>query len=309
MSLILLAVEESPGVLKSLGERFDIDHILQIAGVILLFVVVGYLFRRFVLSNFERLAKRTDNDIDDRLVWFLSRFYKGILMFGCLVVILNILDIELTPLFAGAGIIGIGIAYASKDVIANFLSGIFLLVDRPVKLGDRIQIDRIGSQWSQWGDVIDVGLRTSTVKNSDGIVVTYPNAKLAESVIKNFTPRGDPVRFRTRALVDLNTDLARALELMVQAGAAHPAVLATPEVNAVCSSFYNETGGHNHHGALLELRCYLADIRKRTKIRSDILMAIHKSFRDNGICFAHPVVSVADPVGLGGLMAEPPGPE
>ena len=205
--LFALAGPDDKGLAKQLGklaERIGWHELLEISGIILGAVLFSWAFKRLVLVRFKRMAERTDNDVDDRLVYFLARFYKGILAFAVVLVVLRILKIELTPLLAGAGIIGIGIAYGAKDVIGNFLAGVFLLVDRPIKRGDRILIERIGQDWGSWGDVVDVGLRSTTVKNTDGVHVTYPNAKLAESIIKNFTPGDKPTRFRIRVLIDLD---------------------------------------------------------------------------------------------------------
>ena len=171
--------------------------------------------------------------------------------------------------------------------------GVTLLVDRPIKIGDRIQIDRIGSQWGSWGDVTDVGLRTTTVRNTDGVYVTYPNAKLSESIIKNFTHTEDPVRFRLRVLVDLDCDLERALHALEEVGRADADVLDEPAPNAVLRSLFDEDGGHLHYGALLELRSYVADIRIRTRLRSRLLVAVQRAFEKEGIAFSRPHLTLA----------------
>jgi small-conductance mechanosensitive channel len=199
-----------------------------------------------------------------------------------------LLGIAITPLLAGAGLFGFAVAYASKDVLGNFLSGMFLLVDRPIKIGDRIMIERIGSQWGSWGDVVDVGLRTTTVKNTDGINVTYPNAKLAESVIKNFTPNDDiPVRFRVRLLLDLDNDLDHALKIAQQIAVDEPTILDAPAPTAIIRSMFSETGGHMHRGALIELRSFVSDIRVRTRLRSKVLLALHRAYREEGVLMAN----------------------
>ncbi len=271
-----------------LVERVGWSEIVQIAGTILIAVVAAWAFQRIVLRRFERLAKRTDNDVDDRLVYFMSRFYKGLIAFAALLVVLRVLRVELTPLLAGAGIVGIAVAYAAKDILGNLLSGIFLLIDRPIKHGDRIRIERIGRDWGSWGDVVDVGLRTTTVKNTDGVHVTYPNAKLAESIIQNFSPTRDPVRFRVRVLVAYEADLEQALSLMEEVARRDPVILDEPAPGAVVRSLVSQSEGRLYDGALLELRCYVKDIRVRTRQRSKLLIAIKKAFGERGIRLAQP---------------------
>jgi len=277
-------------MIEKLEKMLTWGALLEIGATVVVAIIVSILFKHYVLRYFERMASRTDNDVDDRLVWFVRRFYKGILVFVVLVVVLKILDIELTPLLAGAGIAGIAVAYAAQDIIGNFLSGVFLLVDRPIKIGDRIRIERIGTDWGTWGDVVDVGLRSTTVRNTDGVLVTYPNAKLAESIIKNFSPVEGRVRFRIRVMVDLNTDLEHALDTLVAAAREHSEVLDDPEPHALVWSLYEQDTGHMGHGVLLELRCFVGDIRVRSRLRSRVYLSIHKKFREEGIQLARMLV-------------------
>ncbi len=275
--------EDKKSHLEELIERVGWHELMEIGATILVAILGGWLFKRLVLTRFEKMAKRTDNDVDDRLVRFISRFYKGLIAFAVLIVVLQILRVRLTPLLAGAGLLGIGVAYAAKDVIGNFLAGVFLLIDQPIKLGDRILIERIGRDWGSWGDVVNIGLRTTTVKNTDGVYVTYPNAKLAESIIRNFSPTAAPVRFRTRILVAYEEDLEKALGIMEQVARDDPKVLAEPKPAALVRGLYNPSDSLTQDGALLELRCFVDDIRVRTRLRSSLLLGVKKELDKAGI--------------------------
>jgi len=291
--------------LQKLIERVGWQEIAEIAGILLAAIVVAFVFKRYVLRKLEKLADRTDTDVDDRLVFFLSRLYKGLIAFIALLIVLRILKVELTPLLAGAGIAGIAVAYASKDIIGNFLSGVFLLIDRPIKIGDRILIERIGRDWGSWGDVVDVGLRSTTVANTDGVHVTYPNAKLAESIIRNFSPNDEPRRFRVRVLVDYGVDAEAALDTLVEIAKAQPDVLDDPPPKALLRSLYCGSTSAHYDGALLELRCFVPDIRVRTSLRSRILLAIKKAFDEKGFAFAQTSVGQPRPSGPRAADAAP----
>lgn len=298
LRLFALAKPDDKGFARQLAklvDRVGWQEILEVAGIVLLAIVLGWAFKRLILARFQRMAERTDNDVDDRIVYFFKRFYKGLIAFVVILVVLRILHVELTPLLAGAGIVGIGIAYGAKDVIGNFLAGVFLLIDRPIKRGDRILIERIGQDWGSWGDVVDVGLRTTTVKNTDGVFVTYPNAKLAESVIRNFSPTDDPVRFRVRLLVSYDADLEAALQTMVEVAKADPVIRTEPAPAAVVRSLFHQSGAQLYDGALLELRCFVDDIRIRTKQRSKLLLALKRAFDEKGIALAKPQVALQSP--------------
>lgn len=105
----------------------------SIATIVLM--LLGYWFIRYiVLRRFEKLAAKTDNDLDDRLVHFLKQFLWVIALFMTVVMVLKINHIAVSPLLAGAGIFGVALGFAAKETIADILSGIFLITDRPVRV-------------------------------------------------------------------------------------------------------------------------------------------------------------------------------
>lgn len=122
-------------------------------------MLVFYLLRYVVVRKLEKLTALTDNDFDDRFVHFLRQFLWLAVLFMGLVWVLQINGIKVGPVLAGAGIFGIAIGLAAKETLADILAGIFLIADRPIRIGDRIMIDKIGKHWGGWGDVIDIGLK------------------------------------------------------------------------------------------------------------------------------------------------------
>jgi small-conductance mechanosensitive channel len=101
-----------------------------------------HLFVRLVLiRGLNRLAASTDNDLDDRLVYFIRRFYLFILIFALTLVVLKIHGIKITAFLASAGIMGIAIGLAAKETLSDILAGIFLITDQPARIGDRVKIE------------------------------------------------------------------------------------------------------------------------------------------------------------------------
>ena len=254
-------------------------------------ILIHVVFRLFILRGLNKIAKATENDLDDRLVHFIRRFYALGLLFALVVMILRANDIEITPLLASAGIVGIAIGLAAKETLADILAGIFLIVDRPMRMGDRIKIERIGAHWGSWGDVVDIGLRRTQIRNTDGVIVNYPNNVLAASVITNFSYEDEPVRVRVRFQVNFDADLDRVFELAAAAIESCEGVIEGSS-DMVVRSLWDDDGGHNLRGVLVEGRYRVADVRVRTRVRSRVLMAIVKSLKGDGINFASPVVEL-----------------
>ena len=253
--------------------------------------IVHLIISRIVLHGMRKVAARTDNDLDDRLVHFLQRFYVIVLIFIAFLISLRIHGIQITPFLASAGIAGIAIGMAAKETLADILAGVFLIADRPIRVGDRVKIDSIGRHWGAWGDVVDLGLRRTRIRNTDGVIVNYPNNLLANSIITNFSYEEDPIRVRVRFRVNYNVDLDKACEVARKAIQESPKVLPdTAEV--IVRSLWDESGGHTMSGILLEGRYRISEVRDRSKIRSVVLANIAKACQAEGVALASPRVRV-----------------
>ena len=180
---------------------------------------------------------------------------------------------------------------AAKETLADILAGVFLIADRPIRVGDRVKIDSIGRHWGAWGDVVDLGLRRTRIRNTDGVIVNYPNNLLANSIITNFSYEEDPIRVRVRFQVNYNVDLDKACEVARKAIQESPKVLPdTAEV--IVRSLWDESGGHTMSGILLEGRYRISEVRDRSKIRSVVLANIAKACQAEGVALASPRVRV-----------------
>lgn len=245
-----------------------------------------FYFSRFVLlRRLGRIAERTDNDFDDRIIHFLKQFLWLAAIFGGVVWVLTIYGIAIGPVLAGAGIFGIAIGLAAKETLADILAGIFLIADRPIKIGDRIIIDKIGKHWGGWGDVVDIGLRRTTIRNTDGVIVNYPNAVLAASTIKNFSMDPKPVRARIRFQTDYNADPELVMSTVINVIEGIDGII-DGTTTVVIRSLWDDDQGHLLSGVLYEARYRLEDVKKRTVLRSQVLQKLIHEFSDNGIAMA-----------------------
>ena len=254
----------------------------QSINAVVICIISFYILRFVVIKRLEILAQKTDNDFDDRLIHFLRQFLWLAVMFGGLIWILKINGIEIGPVLAGAGIFGIAIGLAAKETLADILSGIFLITDRPIRMGDRIIIDKIGKHWGGWGDVVDIGLRRTKIRNTDGVVVNYPNAVLAGSTIKNFSMDPQPVRVRVRFQLDYTADPKQVKELTINTINTIDGVI-KDTVTVVIRSLWDDNQGHLLSGVLYEARYKLDDVKARTTVRSNVLEALISEFQANNI--------------------------
>lgn len=262
----------------------------SLIGVVVL--ICGYYFlRHIVIRRIERVTARTENDLDDRLIDFVKQFLWVFMLFGGLVWVLKTNGISVSPVLAGAGIFGVAVGFAAKETIADILSGIFLIIDRPLRVGDRITIDRIGKHWGSWGDVVDIGLRRTTIRNTDGVIVNYPNSLLSSGIIKNFSINPAPVRARVRFQVDYSANPEQVREIVIAAVSKVDGIY-HEQTTVVIRSMWDDELGHQLSGVLFEARYFLEDVKQRSSIRSEVLEHIITGFNQHRIPMASQPLSI-----------------
>lgn len=262
----------------------------SLIGVVAL--ICGYYFlRHIVIRRIERVTAKTENDLDDRLIDFVKQFLWVFMLFGGLVWVLKTNGISVSPVLAGAGIFGVAVGFAAKETIADILSGIFLIIDRPLRVGDRITIDRIGKHWGSWGDVVDIGLRRTTIRNTDGVIVNYPNSLLSSGIIKNFSINPAPVRARVRFQVDYSANPEQVREIVIAAVSEVDGIY-HQQTTVVIRSMWDDELGHQLSGVLFEARYFLEDVKQRSSIRSEVLEHIITGFNQHRIPMASQPLSI-----------------
>lgn len=167
-----------PDLIKNLTYR--------ICGAVAASALIWYCWRLVgVLDHYLKVfAERTDNNLDNALVDVIRKTLRVfILIIGVLLIGQNILDMNISALLASAGVLGLAVAFAAQDTIANFFGSVMLLLDRPFKVGERVKLD--GSD----GAVETVGFRSTRVRTLDGHLVSLPNKIVADTKIENIGRR------------------------------------------------------------------------------------------------------------------------
>ena len=118
--------------------------------------------------------------LSNELTPLIENIWTVSVIIGSTMFILSIWKIDITPLVASAGIVGVAVALAAKDTIANFFGGISIFVDKPYKIGDYIVLDR-----GERGEVVRIGIRSTRIKTRDDILITIPNSIIANTKIIN----------------------------------------------------------------------------------------------------------------------------
>lgn len=227
-----------------------------------------------------RLLSRTPLQPGARLA--IGTIARYLLLFIGFVIILQAAGIDLTAFNVLAGAIGIGIGLGLQNIANNFISGLIILVERPVQVGDFIDVDKIT------GTVESIGPRSTRIRTNDNITIIVPNKKLIDENVVNWSYRSDTIRFRIPAQLVHETDIDLATRLMCDAASENPDVAETPKP-AVRLMKVDATGLH------FELRAWSKKRLNRPGLfLSDINFAMMRKFRENGIQLYNASSSVMD---------------
>lgn len=154
------------------------------------------------------LAKKTETEVDDRIIEILQKIGKYLIWFIGLLYILSLFDVNITPLIAGAGIAGIAIALAAQDIFSNFFGGAVIITDQPFQVGNRVLINDVV------GDVIKIGPRSTRIITLDKDIVTIPNTKIVTSVVHNYSQPNPQVRIQVLVTVPSSVEIARVKRIL-----------------------------------------------------------------------------------------------
>lgn len=258
--------------LISLGETSITLWTVVYLLVLLLLVIWGSgLIRRVLVRTLERGGK-----VEVGVAQSVGTIVRYAMVLIGLLIIVQTAGINLTTLNVIAGAVGIGVGFGLQTIAANFISGIILLVGRPIKVGDRIVVGGQGGDGIE-GDVMEIGARATTVLTNDNIAIIVPNTNFVEQTVVNWSHNDRKVRFKIPVQVAYGTDVRKAEQLLVDVAKADTNVLESPAPAVRFLEFGDS-------GLKLELRAWSTSlIHRKGLLISNLNFAIYDSFNEHGI--------------------------
>ncbi len=255
-------------------ETFEWGDLITIIVVLLVSYIVGwavaYLVRRIWLEP-KKVELSTD--------LLITRVIKySIIILGVLIAIAEA-GIRITPLLMGLGVVGLALAFGVQEIVANLVSGIIIMVDRPIRPGDIVDVE--GAE----GKVVDVGLRASTVRNLDNVNHLIPNKLIILNKITNYSKYDPKIRLQIPIGVAYGSDIEKVRKVLLSIADKHPKVLKDPPPEVRLSEFGNSSIDVILFG-------WIDDPGQRVKIRDEINWQIDDQFGKNDIAIPFPQVDV-----------------
>ena len=237
----------------------------------------GIIIREINLMNQANMADFLDRKhIDPDLFYLLKNVSRIIILFAGLAWGLIIWNVDLTPLFASAGIAGIAIALAAKDTMANFIGGLSLFADRAYKVGDFIILDS-----GERGEVVDMGIRSTKIKTRDDVMISIPNSILSNSMIINESAPEPRFRIRIDVGVAYGSDLRKVEKTLLKVAEENESLAGKPEPRVRVRAFADSS-------VSFQLLVWVQDPSEKGRQIHNLLKAIYKAFEKEGITIPFP---------------------
>jgi small-conductance mechanosensitive channel len=248
------------------GVSLSLIQIFLLIGLLILVFWISSRTKRFL---FNRLL--ADSGLDRSLQYAISQIVANAVLVIGIFIVLDNTGIHLGALTVFAGAVGVGIGFGLQNIASNFISGLVILAERPITIGDRVEVAGI------CGQVQQIRARSTVILTNDNITMIVPNTKFIDSPVTNWT-YGDPrVRFRIPVGVAYGSDVNKVRDTLTAAGREHPGALADPAPTV----FLHQFGPSSID---FELVVWSTEMSSRpSRFKSDLNFLIEKHLREAGI--------------------------
>jgi small-conductance mechanosensitive channel len=252
-------------------QKLTLWHVLQ--GIV---AVLATVLLALWLSSAIEARLNAAAGLDNNLRAVLARLSKALLILLAVLIGLPMVGIDLTTLSVFGGALGVGLGFGLQKIASNYVSGFIILLDNSIRIGNIITVG------NDRGEVTRITTRYTVLKNLNGVEALVPNELLVGSVVQNESYSDPRVSVALPVQVSYDSDLERAMAIMVGAAKRQERVLAEPAPAVLLKNFADS-------GINLELGFWVADPEKGVgSLRSDINLAIWRDFKQAGIEIPYP---------------------
>ena len=268
----------------SLEVRHSVDRTAGIVGILLGVFAVSRLV--FNISNwyYEEIAPQTRSTLDDRMMPMFRRIATGtVYVLGGLLV-LDLLNVNISPLIAGLGLGGLAVALALQPTLSNLFAGTYVMTEGVVTHGDYIELEN-----GVAGYVIDVGWRSTRLRTWTNNLVVVPNSRFAETIITNYQGPIPAVNVYLTCGVSYDSDLARVEEVCQE----EMDKLLENDPRAVREyGAYFAYESFDDSNVTFYLFIQAQDRLASFEVQSELIRRVHRRFAEEGIVINYPMRTI-----------------
>lgn len=261
------------------------------AGFLLVYRLIGNLMDWYA----HEVAHRTETALDEQVLPFLRRVILILVSVIGLVILLGHFGVEISAVVTTLGIGTLAIALAAQSSLSDTIAGFLIILDRPFRIGDRIELQEIET----WGDVMDIGLRSTRILTRDNRLVVVPNSVIATNLIVNHSIPSTVYRVQTHVGVAYGVDLEQTRQVMIEAVRAQDWVMKDKVIEALFLEFGDSA-------LIFRVRCWIEHYVETRRILDKLNSCLYNALQEAGIEIPFPQRVVHLP---GGSVTPVPAPE
>lgn len=237
---------------------------LILASVLLFFV--SSAVKKIII---QRVLSKSRIELGVRVA--VGSIVKYTLLVVGFIVIFQTAGINLSSITILFGALGIGIGFGLQNVTNNFVSGLIILFERPIKVGDRIEVANIA------GDVVDISMRATTIVTNDNISIIVPNSQFISETVINWSHTDRNVRFNFPVGVSYKEDPETVRKILLEIASDNPGVLKNPKPDVLFSEYADSA-------MIFNLRVWTREyINRPGVLKSQLYYEVARRFREQGI--------------------------
>jgi len=282
--LLIFAFQFALGRLDFLSDlyTFDLANIYFVAYFAVFFILAWQAITTISSWYQGEISKTERTDLGKQLMPFISRVALILLTLLGGIILLDHFNIEISGLVATLGIGSLAIALAAQAALADTISGFIIMIDRPYRIGDRIEILELDT----WGDVTDIGLRSTRIRTRDNRMAVVPNSVISKSLVVNHSYPDDRYRLQTELGIADNSDLEFARKTMIKAVENVEGVLKDLPVEALFLQFGDSE-------LIFRVRWWLDSYVDTRRMFDRVNSAIYDALRESDIELSTPAREVS----------------
>jgi small-conductance mechanosensitive channel len=251
------------------GNKFSIMSLILACIVFYLSVILSRMAERFVKNLLD------GKDIDPGVKGSISTFTRYLVVIVGSLITLDTVGVSLSSLAALGAVLMVGIGFGLQNITQNFIAGLIILLERPIKVGDLVEVKGVS------GKVIQIGARSTLVNTRDDITIIVPNSQFIAEQVVNESFSGDRIRLHIQVGVAYGTDTRQVETVLKEVAKAQSKVLDYPGPSVIFLSFGDSSLN-------FELRVWTKELWDNETLKSDIRFSIDEAFRRESIAIPFP---------------------
>lgn len=261
---------------------------------LIVFVFVWRLVNQIFTWYSEEIIEKTQSGIDKNVFPFFRRLAHMLISAIGLITLFSHFQIDVTAMVTTLGIGSLAVALAARSSLEDTISGFLIMLDRPYRIGDRIELLDLDT----WGDVVDIGLRSTRIRTRDNRMVVVPNSQIGKSLIVNYAYPNDQYRLQIHVGVAYGTDIEKARKVMIDTVRQVDGVLPDRKVEALFLEFGEST-------MIFRVRWWLESYVDTRRMFDRVNTALYNALQEAGIELPYPQLDVHHKVDSQDLFLAP----